>query len=88
MENAVSAFLIRRRWLLLSFSLIALMAVLMALPNLQFNPSPRAFFGPDNINLQSLESTEDTYGRVNSAIMMIGPKDAQSPSILSLKKPG
>ena len=85
MESTLAASLLSRRWLFFIISLCFLTFIVSALPELKFNPSPRAFFGPENEDLKALEINEENYGRGNAAIMMIGPKDPAIDKILSLK---
>lgn len=69
--------IIRRRWLVLLFTLIWVGLAASGGKNLAFTTDYRAFFAPGNPQLQAFENMQNTYDKSDNVLMVITPKDGQ-----------
>lgn len=77
MARRYAEWIVRRRWLIiaLSVALIALSASGTRL--LEFTPDYRAFFGPENPELQAFEALQNTYTKNDNVLMVLAPGDGR-----------
>ena len=72
-----AAFIVTHRWIVVLLTLLAVGAAGYGTTFLSINPNSRVFFGPKDPHRLALEHLEDTYGKLNSAIIVLAPKDGQ-----------
>ncbi|NRB39180.1 MAG: MMPL family transporter [Pseudomonadales bacterium] len=75
METRLSQFAIQYRWLLLLFTLLGTALASYGMKDFQFDGSAKAFVDDNNEGLRLLSEIEDTFGRTNNAVILIGPRD-------------
>jgi hypothetical protein len=67
--------LIGARWLVVAFSVIALLACAAGGLNLRFSNDTRVFFAPDDPTLQTLANFERAFGQGQNVLIAIAPKE-------------
>jgi predicted RND superfamily exporter protein len=75
--RAYTAFIVSHRWIVVILTLLAVGAAGYGTTFLTINPDSRLFFGPKDPHRLALERLEDTYGKLNSAIIVMAPKDGK-----------
>ena len=78
--------LLRWRWLAIFLSLLVAAAFAWGGSKLGFNNSYRAFFGPDNPQLQAFEKVQNTYTKNDNLIFVIKPDGGEvfTPEVLAV----
>ncbi len=71
---ALADFVIRRRWLVILATLIAVMAIAAGARHLAFSNNYRVFFGTDNPELISFENFQATYTKNDNILIVVQPK--------------
>ncbi|NRB42441.1 MAG: MMPL family transporter, partial [Pseudomonadales bacterium] len=74
MEITLSQQAIRFRWPLFVLTLLLVLVASYGMKYFQFDGSPKAFVDEDDQGLNLLNSLEETFGRTNNAVILIGPK--------------
>eukprot|EP00439_Symbiodinium_sp_Y106_P089745 s1_g2281.t1 len=70
-------FLIRWRWLVMITAIVAVVGAASGGRYLGFTTDYRAFFSPDNPQLQAFEALQASYDRADNVVFLITPKDGQ-----------
>jgi predicted RND superfamily exporter protein len=74
-EAKFGPWVIKRRWWIITGTVLALMIILNGMQFLTVNMDGRVFFGKDNPQLQALEELENIYNRTENVLFVIEPKD-------------
>ena len=75
--TAYSNFIIRWRWAIILFSLVAAVFITSGGRFLGFNNDYRVFFSEDNPHLQAFDAQQRTYTKNDNIIFAITPKNGQ-----------
>lgn len=77
-------WVVRYRWLALLISLLVIGAMTAGARHLKFDTDFRAYFGPDNPQLQAFDEVQNVYNKSDSIFFAFAPKggDAFTPRIL------
>jgi hypothetical protein len=75
MEYSLSVRAIQHRWTLFFITLVVSLIAGYGMKYFQFDGSPKAFVDDDNQGLTLLLALEESFGRTNNAVLLIGPKD-------------
>ncbi len=73
-EYAFGRWVVRQRWPVLIFWLVATVVLAMGAQKLTNNPDNRVFFSSDNPHLLALERLENTYNRNDNLLFVLAPK--------------
>lgn len=86
LERNIAQWAIRFRLQALLLCIVIVGITATGIKQLTFDGSTRAFFGADHPHLLAYEKLEDTYGRVDSAILMVSAKEGDmfTPARLAL----
>ncbi len=78
--------LLRWRWAAIALAVLVTAAVAYGGSKLGFNNSYRAFFGPDNPQLQAFEQVQNTYTKNDNLIFVLKPAGGEvfTPDVLSV----
>ena len=74
-EVDLGAWVVKRRWWLITLTLLFVVIAASGIRFLTFNNDLRVFFSEKNPQLQTLEALENTYNKIDSVIFVIAPKD-------------
>ena len=74
---ALADFIIRRRWLVIAATLIAVFAIGAGVRHLEFSNNYRVFFGADNPELIAFEKFQATYTKNDNILFVVQPKDGK-----------
>ncbi len=66
-------FIVRRPWLVLLVSFVAIFLMAYGAKNIYFSSDYRAFFGPDNPQLAAQDELERTYSKVDTVSVILKP---------------
>ncbi len=67
--------LLRFRWPVIALSLLAVFGLGAGAPNLGFDDDYRAFFGPENPQLQAFEAIQQIYTKNDNILFVVEPPD-------------
>jgi predicted RND superfamily exporter protein len=93
MPNKSAAFLlarivIRRRWWIILLTLLIILFSSAGVINLNFNNDYRAYFSPENPQLQAFDAIQKTYSKSDNILFIVEPAegDVFNPKILQALK--
>ena len=69
--------MIRRPWLVIGLTLIAVLAATSGVRHLEFSNNYRVFFSSDNPELLAFEEFQDTYTKNDNILFVLQPEDGQ-----------
>ena len=69
--------MIRRPWLVIALTVIAVLAATSGVRHLEFSNNYRVFFSPENPELLAFEEFQDTYTKNDNILFVLQPKDGQ-----------
>ena len=74
---ALADFVVRRRWLVIIATLVAVFAIGAGARHLEFSNNYRVFFGADNPELIAFENFQATYTKNDNILFVVQPKDGK-----------
>ena len=85
MIERYAAWVVRNRWLVIIFSVIATLALATGGKNLSFTNDYRVFFSKENPQLLAFEELQEAYTKSDNVLIMLEPKngDVFSPETLA-----
>jgi len=74
-EETFGEWVVKRRWWILSATIVVVLAAAIGMRFLTFNNDDRAYFSEKNPQLQALEALENTYTKNEAVLFVLAPKD-------------
>ena len=84
MIKSYAQWLMRWRWLVIVASFLVVGAIASGMRFLEFTMEYRAFFSPENPQLQAFERMQNTYAKADNVMFVIAPKDGKVFSLTTL----